>query len=303
MVCLLYSVDTFVFNMWRCVARHVIHDTEEARQSPAPGNHSVQAPSQDTRDSRHTDMCLRGALMDPNKRLARRAGLLYWLHGLPAPFAYLYLPGVLLVRDDAVATADRVRASERLLRAGIIAELLGVTILIFAAFALYQLFKRVEPNTSMLMAVLMLVSVPISYINALNNIAPLVLLKSSAIASILDSGQVAPQVTLFLRLHAYGLVVAQIFWGLWLFPFGLLVMWSGFIPRWLAFPLFIAGTAYVLSSLGMLLLPPSLQWITQYAQILGVGEVPILVWLLIWGARSTVAPNNSFKPEPLRGSA
>jgi hypothetical protein len=102
--------------------------------------------------------------------------------------------------------------------------------------------------------------VPISYVNALNNIAPLVLLKSFAIASVLDPAQVAAQVTLFLRLHNYGLVINQIFWGLWLFPIGVLVMRSGFIPRWLAYPLFFAGAGYVLNSLGMLLLPPSLRW-------------------------------------------
>ena len=235
--------------------------------------------------------------MDPNKSLARRAGLLYLLAGLPAPFAYFYVPGALLVEGDALATADRVRASEGLLRAGIIAELLGVTLVIFAVLAFYQLFKRVEPRTSVVMAVLMLVSVPISYVNALNHIAPLVLLKSPAITAVLDPGQVAAQVTLFLRLHGHGLVIAQIFWGLWLAPFGLLIMRSGFIPRWLAFPLFIAGTGYVVSSLGMLLLPPSLRWVAQYAQILGVGEMPIVVWLLIWGARSPSSAGSVPKPE------
>ena len=139
------------------------------------------------------------------------------------------------------------------------------------------------------MAVLMLVSVPISYINALIHIAPLILLKSSAIAAVLDPGQVAAQVTLFLRLHNYGLVINQIFWGLWLFPIGVLVMRSGFIPRWLGVPLFFAGAGYVVHSLGTLLLPPSLRWITQYGQVLGVGELPFFsFYLLIWGVRGHV---------------
>ena len=223
--------------------------------------------------------------MDSNKSQARRAGLLYVLASSLAPFAYLYVPGVLLVEGDALATADRVRASENLLRAAIFAELYGVTLLIFAALALYQLFKNVDQKTSILMAVMMLVSVPISYSNVLNNIAPLILLKNPAIAAALDPGQVAAQVTFFLRLHNYGLVVNQIFWGLWLFPLGVLVMRSGFIPRWQAFPLFFAGAGYVINSLGTLLLPPSLQWITQYGQVLGVGEGIFSFYLLIWGVR------------------
>jgi hypothetical protein len=130
------------------------------------------------------------------------------------------------------------------------------------------------------------VSVPISYVNALNHIAPLVLLKSTAIAAVLEPRQVAALVSLFLRLHDYGLVINQIFWGLWLFPIGVLVMRSGFIPRWLGVPLFFAGAGYVNNSLGMLLLPPSLRWLTDSAQLLGVGEMPFFsFYLLIWGVR------------------
>jgi hypothetical protein len=63
-------------------------------------------------------------------------------------------------------------------------------------------------------------------------------------------------------------------------------MRSGFIPRWLAYPLFLAGAGYVLNSLGMLLLPPKQRSITDSLQILGVGEMPFFsFYLLIWGAR------------------
>lgn len=224
--------------------------------------------------------------MDSTKRQARLAGLLYVLAGSTAPFAYLYVPSVLIVPGDALATADRVRAMEGLLRAAIVGELYGATVLIFAALALYQLFKRVDEKTSALTAALILVSVPISYVNALSHIAPLVLLKSPAIAAVLDPRQVAAQVTFFLRLHNDGLVINQIFWGLWLFPIGVLVKRSGFFPRWLAYPLFFAGAGYVINSLGTLLLPPSLRWITENLQILGVGEMPFFsFYLLIWGVR------------------
>ena len=227
--------------------------------------------------------------MDSARSQARWAGLLYATASSLAPFAYLYVPGRLLVQDDALATADRVRASEGLLRAAVAAELYGVTFLIFAALVLYELFKRVDQKIAWLVAAMILVSVPISYVNSLFNIAPLVLLKSPAIAGVLDPGQIAAQVTLFLRLHNYGLVVNQIFWGLWLIPIGILVIRSGFIPRWLAWPLFAAGTGYVLHSLGGLVLPPSQRWITENLQILGVGEAPFTLYLLIWGVRGYAA--------------
>jgi len=224
--------------------------------------------------------------MDQTQGLARRAGLLYVLASSLAPFAYLYVPGVLLVERDALATAERVRTAEGLLRAAVVAELYGVTLLVFASLALYRLFKKVDPGISLLMAVLMLVSVPISYVTALFHVAPILLLKNQAIAHVLDANQVAAQVTLFLRLHDYGLIINQIFWGLWLFPVGILVLRSGFIPRWLAYPLFFAGAGYMLNSLGTLLLPPSLRWLTASLQMLGVGEMPFFsFYLLIWGVR------------------
>jgi hypothetical protein len=219
--------------------------------------------------------------MDSTRSQARWAGLLYGTASSLAPFAYLYVPGRLIVQGDALATAERVSASEGLLRAAIGAELYGVTVLLFAALALYELFKRVDPKMAKLMAAMMLVSVPISYAGVLLHIAPLVLLKSPAITAILDPSQIAAQVTLFLRLHNYGLVVNQIFWGLWLIPIGILIRRSGFLPRWLAWPLFAAGTGYVLNSL---VLPPSLRWLTANLQILGAGEMAFF-YLVIRGVR------------------
>src|SRR5207253_10926512 len=62
-------------------------------------------------------------------------------------------------------------------------------------------------------------------------------------------------ILLFLNLHHHGFVVAEIFWGLWLFPLALLVYRSRFLPRFLGVWLAIAGFAWVILSLTGLLLP------------------------------------------------
>jgi hypothetical protein len=41
MACLLHLVDTLVFNVWLCVARHVNHDTPEAGRLTLTRSHSV----------------------------------------------------------------------------------------------------------------------------------------------------------------------------------------------------------------------------------------------------------------------
>ena len=47
----------------------------------------------------------------------------------------------------------------------------------------------------------------------------------------LDQGQLDTLVMAVFHLHNSGLVLAQISWGVWLFPFGALVYRSGFLPR------------------------------------------------------------------------
>ena len=91
---------------------------------------------------------------------------------------------------------------------------------------------------------------------------------------------------LFLRLHARGFALAETFWGLWLFPFGMLIIRSEFIPRVLGFLLLIAGCGYLLGPINYLFLPNPLPEVTLLELILTTaGELPIIFWLLIWGVK------------------
>jgi len=225
--------------------------------------------------------------MNSLKRQSRVAALLYFLNALPAPFAFLYVPSVLIVRGDAAATANNVRHSELLLRLGIAGELFSATVIIFAMVAFYRLFKAVSEKQAMTMMILMLASVPISYLNILNDLAVLTFARGPAfLTSAFDKAQLDALVLFFYRLHNQGLIVAQIFWGLWLFPFGIAVWRSGFIPRFVSVATILAGCGYVIASLVSLFLPPSVQGIGDLAMILGAGELAFL-WLLIWGAKPT----------------
>lgn len=223
--------------------------------------------------------------MNSLKKQSRIAALLYFINCVPAPFALLYVPSVLIVRGDAAATANNVRNSEALLRVGMAVELFSSTIVIFAMVAFYHLFKRVSQKHALAMMILMLISVPISYLNVLNDLTALTLARGPAFLSgVFDKAQLDALVLFFLRLHNQGFVLAQIFWGLWLFPFGIAVIRSGFIPRFVGIAAMMAGFGYVFSSSVALFLPPSAQGIGQLAMILGAGELALL-WLLIWGAK------------------
>src|SRR5438477_12229266 len=223
--------------------------------------------------------------MNSTKKQARFAGLLYLLASIPAPFALIYVPNSLIVSGDATATANHLRASETLFRLGIVSEVFGFIMFIFVVLALYRLFNRVSEKHALAMAILLLVSIPISLLNVLNDIAALVLVSGADFLSVFETRQLEALAYVFLRLHGQGFVVAQIFWGLWLFPFGILVIRSGFIPRLLGYLLFVAGFGYVASSFTSLLLPPYAHLVDRFAGLLELGELPIIFWLLIWGAK------------------
>ena len=234
--------------------------------------------------------------MNSTKKQARVAGLLYLLASIIGFFCLAYVPGKLIVSGDATATADHVRASPNLLRFGIASELTSFIIFIFVVLALYRLFKTVSEKYAVAMATLLLVSIPISLLNVLNEIAALVLVSGAGFLSAFEKGQLDALAYLFLRLHGQGFVVAEIFWGLWLFPFGVLVIRSGFIPRFLGVLLFIAGSGYLASSFTSLLLPSYRHLVDQFAMVLTAGELPIIFWLLIWGAKDQPLDEQAHDP-------
>jgi len=193
--------------------------------------------------------------MSPTRNPGRRTGLLYLLVSIPGAFALVYVPGRLLVHGDAAATIANIAASETLFRFGIAAELICQALFILVAMALYDLFKGVNHRHAVLMVMLIALSIPIAFLNELNAIATLLFMHGAGSLSIFDQPRRDALAMLFVNLHGRGFDVAGIFWGLWLFPLGLLVYRSGFVPRILGVLLIANCFSYLLNSLASLVLP------------------------------------------------
>lgn len=231
--------------------------------------------------------------MNETKKQARIAGLLYLSASIFAPFALIYVPNKLIVLGDATATADHIRASETLLRLAIGSDLIGNIIFIFVLLALYRLFKPVSEGYAVAMATLLLISMPISFFSVINELGALVVVNGGNFVQGFDQHQLDTLAYLFFRLRNQAIIVAQIFWGLWLFPFGVLVIRSGFIPRFIGYLLFIAGCGYVADSFTALLLPAYRDLVNPVAGNLEFAELSIILWLLIWGARTKDSPSEA----------
>jgi hypothetical protein len=233
--------------------------------------------------------------MHPTDKAARVAGAVYLLLVLTAPFSLLYIPGKLIVRGNATATANNILTHETLFRLGIVGELFGSVIFILLGAALYRLLSGVNKTWAGLMFALVLVSAAVGFLNVLNNVAALNFFRGADFLAPIEKPQRDALAYLFIRLHSQGQFMNEIFWGLWLFPFGLLVYRSGFLPRFLGVWLMLACFGWLALSLIAFLVPPYYDAAFRIAQPLLFAELAIMLWLLIKGAK-VPTPSRAFQP-------
>jgi Domain of unknown function (DUF4386) len=228
--------------------------------------------------------------MHPTVKAARIAGAIYLSMVFTAPFSLIYVPSKLIVRGNAAATAENILAHETMFRLSIFGELVGHVIFICLGIALYRLLSNVNKTWAMLMVAFVSVSAAVGFLNALNNIAALILFRGGDFLTVFDKPQRDALAMLFLRLHSQGQFIDEIFWGVWLFPFGLLVFRSGFLPRFLGVWLMIACFAWIALSITALFFPLHYETAFRYLQPAFFAEMAMMLWLLIRGANVKVLP-------------
>ena len=133
------------------------------------------------------------------------------------------------------------------------------------------------------MVVLAVVSIPISIFNMINKVDILTLLSGAQYLDTFEIEQLHTQVMLLLKSYNNGITVVQIFWGLWLFPFGYLVFKSDFLPKIFGILLMLGCFGYLIGFFEKLL---ALTFNIPFVGIPGaLGEIGICLWLLIMGVK------------------
>jgi len=206
---------------------------------------------------------------------ARFAGAFYLATVPFAVFGLKYVSKVPLVSAGAGRSLE---SAERLLRLGVVSNVIGLLLFTLAVLALYEILKPVSARYAVLMAVLGLMSVPMMLLTEVGRLAAMRLLSSGDFGAF-TSAQLQSQAALFLDLYQDGLLISQVFWGLWLLPLALLVYRSGFLPRLVGIVVAIAGVAWLIDW-GTQLLQPGR---TLPIGFLNVGELALPLWLLIRG--------------------
>ncbi len=216
----------------------------------------------------------------------RVAGFWYLLLVLIGPLRLIYIPNKLFVHGDAMATASNIAAHEWLFRFGMAADVVGALVVVLLTLAFYRLFKGVDQQLAVLVVILGGVMPSLLYfVNVASDAVALMLVGGGDFLSTFDKTQRDGLAMVFLRLRDYQTTAAEMLWGAWLFPLGVLVYRSRFLPRFLGVWLLLNGIAYVVLSLTGLLVPQYQDKVFAYGQPVFFAEIALMLWLIVKGAK------------------
>lgn len=223
--------------------------------------------------------------MNTNQKTARIAGLLYLIYIVVHTSADVIGRSGIIVYGDAAATAQNILASAWQFRIGFMLDLFAAVLFFLAAWALYRLLKPVNENLALLFLLLNLGGVALQAASDLFLPASQLLLSGADYTKAFQADQLQAFAMSFLYLYKNGFMIAQIFYGAWLFPLGYLVFKSGFLPKILGVVLMVHCFTW-LSTVFQSFLFPGFVAINYVSWPLGfIAEFGLTLWLLIKGVK------------------
>jgi hypothetical protein len=223
--------------------------------------------------------------MDSPNKVARIAGLLYLIEIVTGIFSLMYVPSRINVHGDAVATVQNVTANEFLFRLDVVIGSISDVVALVLPLVLYKLLSPVSRNAATLMVAFGVIFIPIDLVASANQLDILSLLSDAkAQHHALDSAQFVTQVMALFSASYNKTLISEIFWGLWLLPFGYLVVKSGFLPKILGIILMVGSLSYLVPFVVEVLFPgrsvPDVITLPS-----AIGEIGIALWLAFVGVR------------------
>lgn len=228
---------------------------------------------------------------------ARVAGIGYLAIFVLAIVANFLALGPVLDPGDAGATAGALAESQTAVRIGATAFLAIFALDIAVAWALHVLFRRVHGDLSLLAAwfrlgyTVMLGTALVFLFTALLLVGDPVLAGSGTDA----------QVLLALRAFDFTWVAGLAAFGVHLVLVGRLLLLGDRGPRWLAWTLVTAGSAYVVDTVAHLALADYEAWSSTFLVLVAlpsvVGELGLTVWLLRVATGRRSAPALASAPQ------
>lgn len=226
--------------------------------------------------------------MENKRKVSRIAGALYLVVVLTGMFSLAYVPKQLFAWNNPAKTYNNILNHETMFRLSLASSVLCYTAFIFLPVVLYYLLRSVNGKIATIMALLAIISVPISLVNLQNKYHILTILDGLRQSNVPAGSELHNQVMLYLNQYDNGILIATIFWGLWLLPFGYLVYKSDFLPKVLGILLMLGCFGYLINFFGNTLSGNYERLgVSQYIGLLpAIGEIGTCLWLLFIGAKN-----------------
>ncbi len=225
------------------------------------------------------------------KRLARIAGVFYLMVGITGGFSEGFVDPLLYVAGDADATAGNLLANADLVRLAVVAHLTDAVFFVLTAATLYLLLKHVGKHAARLMVLPVILAAGIIAVSTVFTYAALQVATDGSYLAAFGESETNALALLLLEIQHYGILAAQVFFGLWLAPLGYLAYRSRLFPKILGVTLVLAAVSYLTHVVVAFLSPELTEQIFVYLIIVPlIAEVWMVFYLLIVGVRSSRSP-------------
>ncbi|MBL8346845.1 MAG: DUF4386 domain-containing protein [Rubrivivax sp.] len=225
---------------------------------------------------------------------------MYLLTGASALFGEAYVRGSLLVGESAAKTASNLIESNLLYRIGLATDLLTFTGVVVLVWALYQLLSEVDRRLATLALMFRLVELGVHFSAIGLGMVALSLLAGGEYTQGFAAPELHGLVGVALRAQMAGLGIGFIPLGLGSASFALLLLRSGYVPKFLAGWGVFASLLLAAYSFGVVLSPNTSDYFYVGMLPMFIYEVSLGVWLLSKGvpASARSEPFPSLKQAP-----
>lgn len=221
------------------------------------------------------------ATPSPLAATARLAGLLYLIPTFAGPFSMMYVPSAILAPGDAHATAERLLASERLFRLGMVSDVIIVLAEVALSALLLTLLRPAGRSLARAAAFARLAMAAVQAVNLLPQLLALSLVRGDGGLATMGGPEREALALAMLNLHGAGAHVWEALFGLHCLLVGALILRSSHVPRAFGALVGLAGIGYSVNAFGHLLAPSHAPIYTAIVAVGAlVGEVPFVVWLV-----------------------
>lgn len=228
--------------------------------------------------------------MNSIRKIARTAGLLYLLYMVTSVVANLFGKFVFV---EAPVTVNHIMTHATQFRIGFVINLFSVVLFLLAAWALYVLLKPVNKDLALLFLLFNVAGFAVWLFSSLCLFGSLVILNGPEAIKAYQPDQLQALAVFFFGLYKTGAFIAQVPYGVWLFPLGYLVLKSGFLPKVLGMFLIADGICQFVYVCQRLILPDLAIIAYPCLVISFIAEFSLALWLSI----KSVNPRLSANPE------